>query len=173
MKTTLSHRSISVCLLAGLAASALLLGCSGARNSAVPNMGASKLQAAPAVSFQASQSGTEESMFTPSIAQDARGNRIAVWEESDGKNFHIWAKRSVAGLGWGASQRLDAQQGGNAYSPRIALDAQGNAMAVWEQQIDGHYKVWANRYVAGQGWGAAQPIDGIASIRPAMPTHPK
>jgi hypothetical protein len=173
MKTTLSHRSISVCLLAGLAASALLPGCSGTRNSAMPNMGASKLQAAPAIAFQDSQSGAEQSMFTPSISQDARGNRIAVWEESDGKNFHIWAKRSVAGLGWGASRRLDAQNEGNAYSPRIAFDIQGNAMAVWEQQVGGRYKVWASCYEAGRGWGTARPIDKSATNSASDATAPQ
>jgi hypothetical protein len=150
-------------LMVGLVISAALVGCMGATNGALggsPSTVAAKAaplaaQAQPDAPFGAD----DVTHITPAMVQDARGNRIAVWEAFDGVRFNIWAKRSTAGMGWGPSQRLDADHDGNAYSPHIALDAQGNAMAVWEQQIGGHYKVWANRYVAGQGWGAAQPIE--------------
>ncbi len=162
------------CLLAGLAASAALLGCVGAGNSAAPKKMAVKPVRHAAQALPDAPFASEENMFfTPSIAQDARGNRIAVWGESDGARINIWAKRSLAGMGWGAKRRLDAHTDGNADSPRVAFDIQGNAMAVWEQQIGGHYKVWANRYVSGQGWGAAQPVDTIASITPSNAFAPQ
>jgi hypothetical protein len=159
-------------LLAALAASAALMGCVGARNGAgngaPPSATDTKAMPVEAQARSLASFGAVEiAPFTPSIAQDARGNRIAVWEEFDGQRFNIWAKRSIAGLGWGGSRQLSAQHGGNAYNPRIAFDTQGNAMAVWEQQLGGHYKVWANRYVAGQGWGTAHAIDSIPSTTPS------
>lgn len=150
-------------LLAGLAALASLLGCVGARNSAPASPSSAKTQVMPDAAF-----GAEAMAFlNPSMAQDAHGNRLAVWEAFDGQRFHIWAKRSVAGLGWGANTQLSAQSAGHAFRPRIATDAQGHAMAVWALQRDGHYQVWANRYVAGQGWGVALPIDRMQSITPS------
>jgi hypothetical protein len=38
------------------------------------------------------------------------------------------------------------------------MDANGNALAVWEETSNGTLYVWANRYVASQGWGTAQMI---------------
>jgi hypothetical protein len=158
-------------LLAALAASVSLLGCVGARNGVTQSAPHPALAKTPPLAARvladAPFSAQEMAQLSPDIAQDAYGNRIAVWEAFDGQHFKIWAKRSVAGLGWGASQRLDAQREGNAYRPRIAFDPQGHAMAVWEQHRDGHYKVWANRYVAGQGWGVALPIDRMESITPS------
>jgi hypothetical protein len=154
--------------LTGLAAITSLLGCVGARNSAPLSPGHAENQLQAAQVLPDAAFGAEAMAFSnPSIAQDAHGNRIAVWEAFDGQRFNIWAKRSVAGLGWGASTQISAHQAGNAFRPRIAMDAQGHAMAVWELQRDGHYKVWANRYVAGQGWGVALPVDRMQSITPS------
>jgi len=39
------------------------------------------------------------------------------------------------------------------------VDSNGNAVAVW-QQLDGtRNNIWANRYVAGVGWGTAELIE--------------
>jgi hypothetical protein len=162
MKVSLSSLCIDLGLWATLASCATLMACANHSKEAATAVRLAT-QALPAAPF-----GAEEmAHLSPSIAQDARGNRIAVWEEFDGQRFQIWAKRSVAGLGWGASTRLDAKHGGQAYSPRIAFDGQGHAMAVWQQQVGGHSKVWANQYVAGQGWGVARPIDSLASMTPS------
>jgi hypothetical protein len=173
MKTILSPSSIGIRFLAGIAASAAVLGCTGTRDGAMPYIGPAKAQTPVALAVQDKQSAIEKGMFSPTVGQDALGNRIAVWEEFDGVRFNIWAKRSVAGLGWGVSQRLDAQHDGNAYSPCIAFDVQGNAMAVWEQRQGGQYKVWANRYEAGKGWGAAQAIDTAPGMAPGNANAPQ
>jgi hypothetical protein len=167
MKVILSVLTRPMPLMAGLVISAALLGCIGATNGALggsPSTVAAKAAPLAAQALPDPMFGSEDvTHITAAMVQDARGNRIAVWEEFDGVRFNIWAKRSTDGMGWGPSQRLDAGHDGNAYSPRIALDVQGNAMAVWEQETDGHYKVWANRYVVGQGWGAALPIEPASS----------
>jgi hypothetical protein len=167
MKAILSVLTRPTKLIAGLVTSAALLGCVGATNGALdgaPSIVAAKATPLPAHAQPDAPFGADDmTHITPTVGQDARGNRIAVWEESDGVRFNVWAKRSTAGMGWGPSQRLDAGHDGNSYSPRVALDAQGNAMAVWEQQVGGHYKVWANCYIAGQGWGAALPIEPASS----------
>jgi len=35
------------------------------------------------------------------------------------------------------------------------MDSTGNAIAVWGQSDGTRNNVWANRYVAGSGWGTA------------------
>ena len=91
---------------------------------------------------------------SPQIAIDGSGNAIAVWEQdgdpSPGVNEvrnDIWANRYTAGSGWGTATLIETDNAGTAYSPQIAVDAGGNAIAVWEQFDGAHYfNIWANRY---------------------------
>ncbi len=66
-----------------------------------------------------------------------------------------------------SSQQPAAQHDGNAYSPRMAFDLQGNAMALWHQADGARHTIWARPYSASLGWGrtmvepkfAAQDVD--------------
>jgi hypothetical protein len=103
-------------------------------------------------------------IFDPQMVKDNHNKTLAVWEEFDGKHHRIWAKRRVAGQGWGNAVAIDTPNTGNAYHPRVSIDAQGNAMAVW-QQIDGqHSSVRANRFDARMGWGNVSPLETTASM---------
>ena len=51
------------------------------------------------------------------------------------------------------SANLDAQ------SPRLAIDADGNAIAIWSQSNPSHYEIWANRFRKGKGWEGAERIE--------------
>jgi hypothetical protein len=95
----------------------------------------------------------------PQVAVDASGNAVAVWHQSDGTHSNIWANRYAAGSGWGMAQLIETDNAGNAYSPQVAVDASGNAVAVWHQSDGTHSNIWANRYAAGSGWGTAQLIE--------------
>jgi hypothetical protein len=95
----------------------------------------------------------------PRIAMDANGNAIAVWPQSDGIRFNIWANRYVPGAGWGTAELIETDNADNADYPHIAMDANGNAIAVWEQSDGIRFNIWANRYVPGAGWGTAELIE--------------
>jgi hypothetical protein len=97
--------------------------------------------------------------WSPQIAFDAEGNALAVWYQSDGTRLNIWANRYTAGTGWGAAALIETDNAGDAWSPQIACDAAGNALAVWEQSDGTRYNIWANRYTAGAGWGTAELIE--------------
>lgn len=89
----------------------------------------------------------------PQVAFDASGNALAVWQQSG----NIMARRYTAGA-WSTAEAIDAVAGG-ADKPQVAFDASGNAMAVW-YQFDGSYNsIYANRYIAGDGWGTAEQIE--------------
>jgi len=95
----------------------------------------------------------------PQIAFDANGNAMAVWYQLDGTHNSIWANRYTPGSGWGAPELIENNNAGHAYRPQIAFDANGNALAVWDQHDGSRYSIWANRYTAGSGWGTAEPIE--------------
>ncbi|VAX04681.1 hypothetical protein MNBD_GAMMA20-727, partial [hydrothermal vent metagenome] len=94
----------------------------------------------------------------PQITLDANGNALAVWAQSDGTRANIWANRYVVGNGWGKAELVETDNTGSATGPQIALDANGNAMAVWVQNDATRSSIWANRYVVGNGWGTAEFI---------------
>ncbi len=99
------------------------------------------------------------SAYFPQIVFDAAGNALAVWHQSDGTRFNIWANRYTAGSGWGTAELIETDNAGNAYYPQIACDADGNALAVWQQSDGTRYNIWANRYTADAGWGMATLIE--------------
>jgi hypothetical protein len=102
----------------------------------------------------------------PQIAIDANGNAIAVWPQPNGDNYTIWSNHYTPSIGWGTPAPLepDASTGASDSSidPQIKLDANGNAIAVWVRSDNITSHVWSNRYVAGNGWTMAVPIDDNA-----------
>lgn len=61
---------------------------------------------------------------------------------------------------WGIAQLIETDDTGNASAPQIAIDAAGNAIAVWQQYKGaGGTNIWANRYELGSGWGTAALIE--------------
>lgn len=97
----------------------------------------------------------------PYIAADASGNAFAVWDQYDGSRTTVFANRYVAGVGWTGAMMIDSV-GTDCYNPRVAFDGSGNAIAVWQRTVSWVNSVWANRYVPGEGWGTAEPIEGQA-----------
>ena len=100
-------------------------------------------------------SGTE----VDDIALDADGNAIAVWQQSDGTRTNIWASRYTVSSGWGDAELIETNDSGNAQRPKIAVDEDGNAVAVWQQSDGTHTQIWANHYAVSSGWGTARSIE--------------
>ena len=80
------------------------------------------------------------------IAVDGSGNALAVWGQSDGTRTNIWANRYTVGSGWGAAVLIETDNVGDAGTPQIAVDANGNAQAVWVQSDGTRNNIWVNRY---------------------------
>jgi hypothetical protein len=95
----------------------------------------------------------------PEVAMDSSGNAIAVWIQDDGTRDSIFANRYVVGTGWSTATLIENDDGGDAYSPKVALDGSGNAIAVWYQNNGTSYNILANRYVVGTGWSTATLIE--------------
>ena len=94
----------------------------------------------------------------PRINIDTSENVIAVWQQYDGEKNNIWANRYTAGSGWGTPEMIETDNSGSANKPQIAIDTRGNAIAVWQQNSNKEFSIWANRYVPGSGWSNAELI---------------
>ena len=104
----------------------------------------------------------------PQIASDATGNATAIWAQSDSMRYKIMANHYISGSGWSTATLIETDNSGDAALPQIAVGADGNAVAVW-QQFDGtRTNIWSNRYTAGVNWDTATLIEtdnsGAASL---------
>ena len=95
--------------------------------------------------------------YAPQAALDPAGNAVAVWLHSDGTNVIVQAAVRPGGGAWGAPQDLSTA-GQDALKPQVALDAAGNALAVWIRSNGTNYIVQAAARPAGGAWSAPQDL---------------
>jgi hypothetical protein len=88
------------------------------------------------------------------VAIGSAGNAIAVWERSDGSNFRLQARRLTAAGATGPAQTLSAA-GQDAFSPVVASDADGDAVAVWVRSDGTSLRVEARQVPAA---GSPGPV---------------
>jgi hypothetical protein len=98
----------------------------------------------------------------PRIAYDGQGNAVAVFLQVDGSLVNrVYANRYVTGSGWSGAEVVDAGTGKFSFTPQIACDSNGNAIAVFAQDDSSvTRRIYANRYENGLGWAGAEIIDG-------------
>jgi hypothetical protein len=95
------------------------------------------------------------------VAFDGAGNALAVWKSEAGIQYNLYK----VGSGWGptATSRLVSAFGANALEPRLAVNANGDAMALWTQDDDlegNRLDLWSSRYtVATDTWGEPQLVE--------------
>ncbi len=114
-------------------------------------------------------SGAARYPWDPHVAVDPAGNAIAVWTDSGAWDNDVWTNRYVIGTGWGTPALLDSESRYRADFPRVAIDAAGNAIAVWQQSNGTLYSTWANRYAAGKGWGVPVAIEANGTADTGIP----
>lgn len=143
-------------------------------------------------------SGTVDLVFPPAVAVNERGEALATWKEVDAGRERVFSNRFVPGIGWGVATPIETDNTTLSQSLRLAIDAEGNAIAVWpawnvnsvliptgldlgvrDQQISRHCcppgNVWASRFNATTvTWGRAMPIGisgrGIQDVEVAVNT---
>ena len=89
------------------------------------------------------------SQWNPAIGVDGSGNAYAVWEDwrnGDHNNYFncdIYFSYRPAGGSWGANVRVNDDPGtANQVWSAIAVDASGNAYAVWDDERNGDYDIY-------------------------------
>jgi Tol biopolymer transport system component len=90
----------------------------------------------------------------PHVAVDSLGNRLVIWRqfEANENQARVFANRYVANTGWGTAQAISADEV-LANTPLLAMDPNGNAIAVWmaADQFEFNH-VAVNRFTVGEGW---------------------
>jgi hypothetical protein len=110
------------------------------------------------------------------VAVDARGDAVAIWLAYSGYHTIIrTAFRPAASAHWQppVDLTLDDQ---DAFAPQVALDAKGNAIAVWDRRWDGsHSIVQASFRSAASGtWEAPVELpSGLIDDRPQIAFDPQ
>ena len=105
--------------------------------------------------------------YLPQIAVDSIGNAMAVWYQSDGTVYNIYANR-FDGTNPGAAELIETDNAGTALRPQIAFDSSDNAIAVWYQSDGTRNNIWANRF-NGTSWGTAELIEAGDASNAAYP----
>ncbi len=110
------------------------------------------------------------------------GNALAVWKNFSSSKHKIQSNRYISGIGWGEPEFIDTNifigvpgettrlLASGAAPPQIALDGDGNAIAIWDQ-YNGKFisSIWVNRYNLNSGWGVAEPFgNGEISREPQL-----
>ena len=116
----------------------------------------------------------EGNSLSPRLAVHGQGSAVAVWSQRDSTgNRRITAARFVRSQGWGPPDKISSV-GENAYDVHVAMDATGNAIAAWEQEIHGEETIVARRFETGTGWSAPVQleVDGEEGYGPRLGVSP-
>ena len=92
----------------------------------------------------------------PDVGIDAAGNAIAVWRRHDGSKYIVQSATRPAGGAWQGPVDLSAA-GETAKEPELAVDAAGDAVAIWTRFDGLDFIVQSAAKPAGGGWQG--PLD--------------
>jgi hypothetical protein len=102
-------------------------------------------------------------VWSPSIAVDSSGNTYAMWLDNRAGNYHVYFAYRPAGGSWQANTRVDDAPGSSVNFVTqhfgIAVDASGNAYAVWPDIRNGNHRIYFAYRPAGGSWQANVRVD--------------
>lgn len=92
----------------------------------------------------------------PRIVADPQGNTVAAWLWHGSNGYVVQAARRVAGSDcWSAADDLGSGSGNDGYSPQVAVDAQGNATAIWSSPAASGSVVRSRSSTVGGPWSSS------------------
>jgi hypothetical protein len=106
----------------------------------------------------------------PDLGVDADGNAVAVWYEGAAvvtNHFDVYASQFRASTGAWSAPVMRSNGTQSAYRPRVAVNGNGAALAVWVQDLgDGsvsndYEDVLGVRYGPGTGWGTPARLNTL------------
>ena len=90
----------------------------------------------------------DSTQYRPSVAVESMGNFVVVWQDQRNGNFDIYGQRyNSSGNTLGGNFKV-IEDIGNFYQgyPKVACDKRGNFVVVWQDQRNGDYDIYAQRY---------------------------
>ena len=124
--------------------------------------------------FQVNTTTASDQLY-PSVAMAANGNFVETWTSAaqDGSGTGIYAQRfDAAGTKLGAEFRVNATTANDQLYSRVATDASGNFVIVWQSasQDGGSTGVYAQRYdAAGTALGANSKVNTTTANDQSFP----
>jgi hypothetical protein len=113
----------------------------------------------------------------PQVAVNATGTAMAVWlrYDSASSTASLRASRMLAGSWDAAPVFIDALDYRVSASPSVSVDASGNALAVWAQEVEAgtgaRIAPFANRFDVASGWGTPQPLEAQSRMDDIYPAQ--
>lgn len=98
------------------------------------------------------------------VGVDGDGNVIVAWfQRASNGRWDVWARRRAADGLWNAPAVIESDDvdSSGARAPRLAVAANGDAVAVWSHFDGVRENVRANRYAAGAGWGTSVLLESL------------
>jgi hypothetical protein len=121
-------------------------------------LGPGQALAAPSWLAGESHDGAEAATGVPAdVATDSGGNSVAVWAANTAAGGEVRAAFRPRGGPWGAPESLDSELSTQSEQPRVAVQPNGEFIAIWLANNDGTVLRWARR-PAGGGWSGADTI---------------
>lgn len=108
---------------------------------------------------QAIDGGPAGDSLDPEAAADLDGNVVVAWRQVDDLSQRIRSSRFNATSGWQAPASISVDRSEPVGSPQLALDRDGNALAVWHQSDGLRSSIWSNRFDIISGWGSPVPLE--------------
>lgn len=94
------------------------------------------------------------------LAVNANGEAFAVWYVNavNGHKWEVYSSHFDPAKGWSTPLELD-QLGGLAFEPKVAINDNGDAMAIWRYQSDTHKYLYGSFYTKLNGWSIPERIE--------------
>jgi hypothetical protein len=128
-----------------------------------PVIMATERQAGSAFSTPQTLSDGSAYAMSPDVASDAQGDAVAVWLHYDGANPRVQVAYRPAGGVFGATQTLSAA-GYEARDPRVAMNADGQAVIVWSLASGLVEKVQAISAAPGGVFGEVTDLTAFGEV---------
>ena len=100
---------------------------------------------------------------SPRIASDGDGNVVAVWRELEDGAASIRAAFRPRGGAWSDAERISLPAAATE-SPKLAMDALGNAVAIWQRSTGQNSVVQAAIRPVGGGWSDPQDLSDPGGV---------
>jgi len=94
------------------------------------------------------------------LAVNANGEAFAVWYVNavNGHKWEVYSSHFDPAKGWSTPLELD-QLGGLAFEPKVAINDNGDAMAIWRYQSDTNKYLYGSFYTKLNGWSTPERIE--------------
>jgi hypothetical protein len=112
-------------------------------------------EASPALLDDGSAAG---SALFPRVAAGPNGTAIAVWRQLSAAKRSVYVNVYTPGSGWSGAELIEDNDANDCESHDVAVDADGNAVAVWQLWDGSVFRAWSSRFAAGD-WQTPEIVD--------------